>query len=281
MKPHLKNKIMSILLTSFLALFSLLILAPFFFMLLASFKPGQDLLSNGLNLSFDLSMLSLSNYSLLWTEYDGVYLSWYKNSLIITVIQTLMALSLSSMVGYALAVYDFKGRNIIFVTVLVIMMIPMEILLLPLYKLMIGLKLIDKYLGVVLPFAVSPFAVFFFRQYAIGLPKDFIEAARIDGCNEYSIFIKIIAPLMKPAFGAMFILTSMNSWNNLVWPLIVLRSTERLTLPIGLASLITPYGNNYNLLMPGAVISIVPIVIVFVMNQKAFMEGLTVGGVKG
>lgn len=281
MKPQMKNRIMSVLLTTLLALFSLLILAPFFFMLIASFKPGQDLLSNGLNLSIDPSMLSLSNYTLLWTEYDGVYLSWYKNSLIITIIQTAMALSLSSMVGYALAVYDFKGRNLIFVIVLVIMMIPMEILLLPLYKLMIGLKLIDKYLGVVLPFAVSPFAVFFFRQYAIGLPKDFIEAARIDGCNEYSIFIKIIAPLMKPAFGAMFILTSMNSWNNLVWPLIVLRSTERLTLPIGLASLITPYGNNYNLLMPGAVVSIVPIVIVFVMNQKAFMEGLTVGGVKG
>lgn len=281
MKQHIKNKIFSVLLTSFLAVFSLLILAPFFFMLIASFKPGQDLLSNGLNLSIDPSMLSLSNYKLLWTEYDGVYLSWYKNSLFITIIQTALALSLSSIVGYALAVYDFKGRNLIFVTVLVIMMIPMEILLLPLYKLMIGIKLIDKYLGVVLPFAVSPFAVFFFRQYAIGLPKDFIEAARIDGCNEYSIFIKIIAPLMKPAFGAMFILTSMNSWNNLVWPLIVLRSTERLTLPIGLASLITPYGNNYNLLMPGAVVSIVPIVIVFVMNQKAFMEGLTVGGVKG
>lgn len=281
MNQKSKNRVSSILLTSFLAIFSLLILAPFFFMLISSFKPGQDLLSNGLSLNLDLSKFSLDNYKLLWTEYDGVYLSWYKNSLMITVLQTAMALSLSSVVGYGLAVYDFKGKNLIFIIVLVVMMIPMEILILPLYKLMISLKLIDTYLGVVLPFAVSPFAVFFFRQYAIGLPKDFIEAARIDGCNEYSIFLRIIAPLMKPAFGAMFILTSMTSWNNLVWPLIVLRSTERLTLPIGLASLITPYGNNYNLLMPGAVVSVIPIVIIFLLNQKAFMEGLTVGGVKG
>jgi arabinosaccharide transport system permease protein len=146
---------------------------------------------------------------------------------------------------------------------------------------MIGIKLIDTYLGVILPFAVSPFAVFFFRQYAAGIPKDFIEAARIDGCTEYGIFLKIIAPIMKPAFGAMIILTAMTSWNSLVWPLIVLRSTERLTLPIGLASLMTPYGNNYDLLMPGSVMSVVPIVIVFLINQKAFIKGLTVGGVKG
>lgn len=281
MKRHDKKRVLGILLSVTLLILSLLILAPFFFMLLASLKPGQDLMSNGLNLNLDFSLMSLKNYALLLTEYDGVYLSWYKNSLLITILQTAMALSLSSIVGYALGVYEFRGRNLIFIIVLIIMMIPIEILILPLYKLMIGLKLIDKYLGVVLPFAVSPFAVFFFRQYAVGVPKDFLEAARIDGCNEYMIFLRIIAPLMKPAFGAMFILTSMSSWNNLVWPLIVLRSTERLTLPIGLASLITPYGNNYDLLMPGAVVSIIPIVIIFVLNQKAFMEGLTVGGVKG
>jgi arabinosaccharide transport system permease protein len=184
------------------------------------------------------------------------------------------------MVGYGLAVYNFKGKNLIFLIVLIVMMVPLEILLLPLYKLMITLKLINTYLGVVLPFAVSPFAVFFFRQYVAGLPKELIEAARIDGCSEFKIFFRIMVPLMKPAFGAMAILESMTSWNSFIWPLIVLRSTERLTLPVGLASLMTPYGNNYDMLMSGAVMSVIPITIVFLLNQRAFIEGLTAGGIK-
>jgi arabinosaccharide transport system permease protein len=102
----------------------------------------------------------------------------------------------------------------------------------------------------------------------------------IDGCSEFKIFFIIIAPLMKPAFGAMTILMAMTSWNSFVWPLIVLRSTEKLTLPVGLASLITPYGNNYDMLMPGAVMSVIPVAIIFLLNQRAFIEGLTAGGIK-
>lgn len=281
MKPKFKKIIGQFLMTGFLAILGLIILAPFFFMLISSFKPGQELLRNGINLNFQWDIMTLKNYKYLFTENNGIYLDWYKNSIVITGMYTLISLALSAVVGYGLAVYDFRGRNLIFILVLVVMMIPVEILILPLYKLTISLKLIDTYLGVILPFAVSPFSVFFFRQYAIGLPKEFLEAARIDGCTEYGIFLKIMVPLMKPAFGAMFILTAMNSWNSLVWPLIVLRSTERLTIPIGLASLMTPYGNNYDMLMSGAVMSIIPIVIIFLLNQKAFIEGLTVGGVKG
>jgi arabinosaccharide transport system permease protein len=145
---------------------------------------------------------------------------------------------------------------------------------------MITLKLVDTYIGVVLPFVVSPFAIFFFRQYIVGIPKEFIEAARIDGYSEFNIFFRIMVPLMKPAIGAMTILMAMLSWNSFVWPLIILRSTERLTLPVGLASLITPYGNNYDMLMPGAVMSVIPIAIIFLLNQRAFIEGLTAGGIK-
>lgn len=281
MQARTKTNVNKWLMTFVLAVFGLIVLAPFFFMFLSSLKPGQELLRNGINLKIDTSIMTFQNYGLLLTHNNGIYLSWFKNSLLITLLYTTLSLVLSSIVGYALGVYEFKGRNLLFVLVLVVMMVPVEILILPLYKLMISLKLIDTYLGVVLPFVVSPFAVFFFRQYAVGLPKDFIEAARIDGSSEYGIFLRIMAPLMKPAFGAMMILTAMTSWNSLVWPLIVLRSTERLTLPIGLASLMTPYGNNYDVLMPGSVMSIVPIVIIFLLNQKAFIEGLTVGGVKG
>jgi arabinosaccharide transport system permease protein len=248
-------------------------------MLVSSFKPGQELFRNGINLQIQFDIMSLKNYKMLFWG-DARYLQWFKSSLIITFIYTILSLLFSSMVGYGLAVYNFKGKWLIFFIVLLVMMVPVEILLLPLYKLMITLKLVDTYIGVVLPFVVSPFAIFFFRQYIVGIPKEFIEAARIDGYSEFNIFFRIIIPLMKPAIGAMTILMAMLSWNSFVWPLIILRSTERLTLPVGLASLITPYGNNYDMLMPGAVMSVIPIAIIFLLNQRAFIEGLTAGGIK-
>ncbi|NMA66516.1 MAG: carbohydrate ABC transporter permease [Clostridiaceae bacterium] len=256
-------------------------LAPFFFMLLSSFRPGSEMIRNGITLNLDFPSMNFENYKLLVTGKDGIYLHWYKNSVIITMLFTIFSLILTSMVGYGLAVYDFKFKNLIFVIVLIVMMIPVEILILPLYKLSINLKMIDTYRGVILPFVVSPFAVFFFRQYALGLPRDFLDAGRIDGCSEYGIYIRIMVPLMLPAFGAMTILQAMSSWNSFVWPLIVLRTNEMLTLPIGLQSLITPYGNNYDLLLSGAVMSVLPIMIIFLFNQKAFISGLTIGGVKG
>lgn len=256
-------------------------LAPFFFLFFSSFRPGAEMIRNGITINLDFTSMNLENYKLLVTGKDGVYIHWYKNSVLITLLFTCFSLILTSMVGYGLAVYNFKFKNLIFVIVLIVMMVPVEILILPLFKLSVSLGMIDKYSGVILPFVVSPFAIFFFRQYAAGLPKEFLDAGRIDGCSEYGIFIKIMVPLMLPAFGAMTILQAMTSWNSFVWPLIVLRSNEMLTLPIGLQSLITPYGNNYDLLLSGAVMSVLPILIVFLFNQKAFISGLTIGGVKG
>ncbi|MGE5581216.1 MAG: carbohydrate ABC transporter permease [Bacillota bacterium] len=263
-----------------LALFCIFALAPFFFMVMASFKPGSDMFRNGINFNFQWDIMSLKNYLELFTGKEGIYLQWYKNSILITFLQTLIAVFLSSLVGYGLAMYRFKGRNLIFIAVLVVMMVPVEILILPLYRLTTFLRIIDTYAGVILPFAVPPTAVFFFRQYAVGLPKDLLDSGRIDGCTEYGIYFKLMMPLMKPAFGAMIILQAMFSWNNVVWPLIALRTNEMLTLPIGLASLMTPYGNNYDMLMAGAVLSVIPIVAVFLFNQKSFISGLTVGAVK-
>jgi len=262
-----------------LTLVCVIFLAPFFFMLVTSFKPGQEMLSKGLTLKMNFDAMTLNNYKIIFFE-DNRYLTWYKNSLIITALYTVLSLFFSSLVGYGLAVYNFKGKNLIFFIVLLVMMVPLEILLLPLYRLMITLNLMDTYLGVVLPFAVSPFAIFFFRQYIVGIPKELIEAARVDGCGEFRIFFKIMVPLMKPAFGAMTILQALTSWNAFVWPLIVLRSADKLTLPIGLMSLLTPYGNSYDMIMPGAVMSVIPIAIIFLLNQRAFIEGLTAGGIK-
>jgi arabinosaccharide transport system permease protein len=260
---------------------ALFTLTPFLFMLVSSFKPGQELLRYGINLKIDPKVMSPKNYLLLFTESESIYFRWYLNSVIIAVVQTCSSVILSSMVGYGLAVYRFKGQTAVFMLVMVIMMIPVEILLLPLYKLMIDIRLYNTYAGVILPYAVSPFAVFFFRQYTVGIPKDYVDAARIDGCGEYSIYARIMMPLMMPAVGAMIILLAMGSWNAFVWPMIVSGSRWMMTIPVGLQTMITPYGNNYNMLMPGAVLAVIPIAIIFSTMQSSFIDSLTIGGLKG
>jgi arabinosaccharide transport system permease protein len=276
-----KSKLSRIAIMVILCLFAIIAITPFYFLIVSSFKPGVEMVRFGISLNPHFEKFTLDMYKLLFDPDESNYFNWYANSLFYTAVQTVLGLVLTSMVGYGLGKYRFKGRNFFFVLVLLVMMIPVEIMMIPLYKEMVALDFFDNVLGVVLPFVVFPSAVFFFRQYSLGLPKELIDAGRIDGMTEYGIFTRIMAPLMKPAFGAMAILISMNSWNSIVWPMVVLRTSTKLTIPIGLSTLITPYGNNYNLLMPGAVLAVVPIVIVFIMNQKAFMEGLTVGSVKG
>ena len=282
MRSKKKNQFVgSIFATALLLVFAICALMPFFFLLISSFKPGQEMIRNGLQFKFDFQNYRLANYKLLWTDRDGMYLRWYFNSIVILVMQVGLGLFFASFAGYGFAKYRFKGRNFLFVLVLVVMMVPVEILILPLYKEMNSFGLINKNMGVVLPFVVPATGVFFFRQYAMGLPTEIMESGRIDGCTEFGIYFRLMMPLMKPAFGAMTILLAMNSWNAMVWPMIVLRTTETQTLPIGLQTLLTPYGNNYDLLLSGAVMSVLPIMIIFMMNQKAFIAGLTAGSVKG
>jgi arabinosaccharide transport system permease protein len=280
MDTKLKKKLMTILMIIFFIILSLIILFPLYFMFVASFKSSKELFRNGMDLRLIPSLLSLDNYKLLFDK-GSLYLYWYRNSLAITAIHTISSLFFSSLVGYGLGAYNFKGKNIIFTMVLFVMMIPLEILMLPLYKLIVGMGIINTYYGVILPFVVSPMAIFFFRQYVSGISKEYMDAGRMDGCTEFGIFFKIMAPLMQPAFGAMGILLAMHSWNSFVWPLIVLRTNTMFTIPIGLASLMSPYGNNYDILIAGAVLAIIPIIILFLLNQKAFISGLANGGVKG
>ena len=276
-----RRTILSVLATGLMVILAIIAMLPFAFMFLSSLKPGQEMLRKGLSLTFEPGISSFSNYSALNTYRDGIYWQWYKSSAIIMLIQTVIGLFFGSLVGYGLAMYDFKGKNLVFTLVLVVMMIPFEILLLPLYRMLIRTKLTDTYAGVVLPYLVPPFMVFFFRQYVLGLPKELLEAGRIDGCTDYGVFFRIMVPIMIPAFGAMTILSCMNSWNNLLWPLIVLSTNEKFTIPIGMGTTITPYGNAFDVLMPGAVMAVVPIVILYLFAQKTFIAGLTAGSVKG
>ncbi len=267
--------------TLIILIFAVVALMPFFFLFISSFKPGSEMIRNGLQFKFDFENYSLVNYALIKTEREGIYLKWYLNSIVIMILQVGLGLFLSSFVGYGLAKYRFKGRNTIFMLVLMVMMVPVEILILPLYKEINALKMIDTYSGVILPFLVPATGIFFFRQFALGLPTEIMESGRIDGCGEFRIFFKLMMPLMLPAYGAMTILLSMGSWNSMVWPMIVLRTSEMQTLPIGLQSLLTPYGNNYDLLLSGAVMSVLPIMVIFLLNQKTFIAGMAAGSVKG
>ncbi|MFA7371056.1 MAG: carbohydrate ABC transporter permease [Sphaerochaetaceae bacterium] len=260
----------------------LIYMVPLYSLLLASFRPGRDLLRYGITMQTLVPKgLDVRTFAGLYTIRDGIYFTWFSNSLVIMVAQTLLALFLSSFVAYGLSVYEFKGRKAITTLVIFLMLVPIQILILPLYRLMITIKLIDRFVGVFLPMVVSPFAIFFFKQYISGLPRDLIDAGRVDGLSEYGIFFRIIVPIMPPAFSAMAIFMSMQSWNNFLWPLIVLRSGHKFTLPIGLNTLLTPYGSNYDLLIMGALAATLPIIIVFIFFQRFFIAGLTSGGVKG
>ncbi len=276
-----KRIVLSVLATGLMILVAIFAMVPFAFMFMSSLKPGTEMMRYGLTLRFDPGISSFNNYTALNTYRDGVYWHWYKSSAIIMVMQTGIGLFFSSLVGYGLAMYEFKGKSLIFSLVLIVMMLPFEILLLPMYQLMIGMKLMNSYFGAIVPYLVPPFMIFFFRQYCLGIPRELMEAGRIDGCTDYGIFWRIMVPILIPAFGAMTILSCMNSWNNLLWPLIIMQDEKKFTIPIGMGTTITPYGNAYDVLMPGAVMAVVPIVIIYLCAQKTFITGLTAGSVKG
>ena len=262
-------------------LLAVVMLVPIYFMVIASLKPTSALFKNGIAMVWQFDNLSIQNYIYTVTTKSGIYLKWYGNSILVMAVSTVLSLFFSSMGGYALGAYKFKGKKFLFTLTMIVMMIPLEILLIPLYRMIINMKLINTKTGSILPFLIQPTAMFFFQQFVSGISKDYMDAARVDGCTEFGIYFKIMTPLMRPAFGAMTILLALRNWNAFLWPLIVFTTDSAYTLPVGLASLISSYGNNYEFLIPGAVCALIPLVIIFLFNQNQFVEGLSAGGVKG
>lgn len=277
-----KTKILvtRILLLVFFIILFLLVMLPFYAITLASFKPGADIIKYGLNLDFDISVMSLDNFKFLFTG-NHSYWMWFKNSLFLLIVQVVLVLLVSAFVAYGFAAYEFKFKNFLFVCVLLIMMVPFEILLMPMYVLVNDLGMYNSFSAIIIPGMANASTIFFFRQYLTSIPKALPDAGRVDGCTEYGIFFRIILPIMKPSFAAMAILNGMNSWNNLLWPFMVLGDGKKFTLPIGLKTLLTPYGNNYDLLLVGSFFAIFPIFVLFLCFQRYFIEGMTAGAVKG
>lgn len=261
---------------------------PLFAGLLASFRPGRELVQNGLALNLDFRTMSLKNYAYLFglsgkeSKIDSAkYFMWYRNSLILTLLTVVLTLLVCYFIAYGLTMYEFRLQRLLLFLVIATMCVPFEILMLPLYQEVTALHIINTRAGVILPGLCAASTIFFFRQYMVSLPKELLDAARIDGCTEYGISVRIMMPITKPAFASMAILCAMGSWNNMLWPMLVFRDTNKFTLQIGLNTLLTPYGNNYDLLIAGSMFGIIPILVIYLIFQKSLIDGMVSGAVKG
>lgn len=276
----MKHNKVHLLKTSIIFLFlvglSILVLFPFYWMFISSFKEIGRIFSSPID--FIPKPFTLSGYKKLLT--GTLYGRWYLNSLFITVIYTVVAIIFSTLGGIAFGKYDFKFKKVLFIIVLSSMMIPLHGILIPLFLVLVKLKWIDTYLGVIIPFAASPFGIFFVRQYSTSIPDELLDSGRIDGCSEFSLYSKIILPLLKPAIGVLIIYFSMMVWNWFIWPLVVIRSSSKFPLNVGLSTFITQYEIRYDEVMAGAVLCTLPLIILFMFMQKQFVTGLTAGAVK-
>jgi len=220
------------------------------------------------------------NFSDLFVHFNfGRYLL---NSFFLTSAGTSISLILSSLGGFALAKYNFKGKHALLILMLATMMIPGSVLLAPSYELICKMGMMNSYLGILLPGAVGAFGMLLFRQAMLGIPDDLLEAARIDGCSEVRIYWNIVMPVVRPMSGAFCLMSFMGGWNSFLWPMIVLQSENLFTVPIALSQTIGLQGDNlYGLLMAGTFLGVLPPAVLFFMLQKEFIAGLTAGAVKG
>ncbi len=244
---------------------------------------------NGNQLFLQLSIHQPPYLSIVWDKLTANYRNLWKtvpynryfiNSVFIATASTLLTLFFCSLGGYAFAKYRFRGQKVLFGILLASMMVPFQVLLVPLFGLMYDIGWLNSYKAIVIPFSVGAFGVFLMRQFIVTIPSELLDAARIDGCSEFGIYYRIVLPIIKPALGALTIYSFLGSWNGYLWPLIILRDEAKYTLPIGLANLVGIYRQDYGMLMAGTLLSLMPIVILFLAMQREFVQGITLGSVK-
>jgi len=255
----------------------LMVIAPFVWMVLGSFKTEGELRQSPPTWWPETS--TLDNYTQLFSRLDfGTY---FTNSLVVAVVVTAGNLLFCSMLGYALAMLEFPGKRALFVVVMATLMIPGVVTFVPLFVLVANVGLINSLPGLILPFLVTPFGVFLMRQFILGLPKDLLDAGRVDGAGELRIFARIILPLCGPALATLGILTFLGSWNNFLWPLVVAQTEDTYTLPVALALYSKGQNStNYGLLLAGATVVLLPVLAVFLAFQRRFIEGIATTGIK-
>jgi ABC-type glycerol-3-phosphate transport system permease component len=264
------------ILLGFLIVMACIFIAPLVWSTMTSFKPTNDMFSLPPDL-WVAGKMGFHNYGTAFEDHEAHIA--VLNSFAVTTLQVFFQLLVPALAAYPLATMRFPGRNLIFYGILATMMIPQFGMLVPAFRVVSSLKLINNYAGIVLPAAATPFGVFLLRQYYIRLPKDFFDAGIVDGANQFTLWFRVALPLAKPVLAALAIYSFIGSWKALLWPMLILQKKELFTLPIRLFFMISGYAQDYASLMAGATIGVVVPVVVFLFFQSQFIEGLS-GGIK-
>lgn len=271
------NRITRILIYVILALITALMLIPFLWMLSASLKLNKDVFA------FPIQWVPENprwkNYVDIWTKIP--LLTFIKNSAKLTVIVTLLQLFTSSFAAYAFAKMNFRGKNMLFLGYIATIAVPWQAYMVPQFMMMRAWHLNNTHLAIICLQAFSAFGVFLMKQFYEGVPSDLCEAARIDGLSEYGIWMRVMLPLSKPALSTLTIFTFVGTWNDFLGPLIYLTKNELKTIQIGLRMFISQYSAEYGLIMAASVLTLIPVLIVFLSMQKYFVQGVAASGIKG
>lgn len=269
----MKNKLKDIFVYLFLIVASVVSIFPFYWMIAGASNKSVDVTMGKLSLGGHF----IENFRNLSQLVDLKLV--IGNSCKIAIISAVLSLLISSMAGYGFEIYKSKWRDRLFKLLLLAMMLPFSAMMIPLFKMFSRMGLLNSMVAVILPSSASVFFVFFFRQNTKAFQKELMEAARVDGLNELLIFFKIYMPTMKSTYAAAGIMTFMSSWNSYLWPLIVLQTPEKRTLPLALSSLSTGYTPDFGVIMTAVLISVLPTVLIFILLQKYFVQGM-VGSIK-
>ena len=224
------------------------------------------------------NQLTLDNYSQALDRFDFVL--YFRNSVVVTLAATVLTLTINSMAAFALAKYNFRGRNFFFVLTLATIMIPLQVILLPVYRVVSDLGMTNTLWGLIIPPAATPTGVFLLRQYMLTLPDELLEAARIDGAGEFRIFLRIVLPLCRPALAVVAIFSVIWRWNDFLWPKIVAQQESIHTLPVALARMNSELSVPINLVLAMSVMSILPVIILFLLMQRQVIGGIAETGLK-
>jgi multiple sugar transport system permease protein len=261
-----------------LTLGMLLMVGPFLWMLLGSLKPQAEFLVS--TPTFLPKAATTDNYQRLFSQLD--FPRFFFNSSVVALVVTAGNVLFCPMLGYALAKLEWRGKRLIMGLVLATLMVPAGITLIPNFVLMRNLGLVNTYPGLILPFLVGPFGVFLTRQFMFGIPNELLEAARIDGANEWRTFWQVVLPLTTPVLATLGILTFLGSWNNFLYPLVMAQEPNMYTLPVALATFATgQYQADHGMLMAGSVVLVLPVLLIFILFQRWITEGIATTGLKG
>jgi multiple sugar transport system permease protein len=260
-----------------LAVGLLVVIGPFAWMAVSSFKPEAEV--REVPPTWLPRDVTLDNYDTLFTDLHMP--TFFFNSAVVAIVVALGNVAFGAMLGYALAKLRFRGRRVLFVVVLGTLMVPGVVTFIPQFVLVTNLGLANSLPGLILPYLVQPFSVFLMRQYILSLPDDLIDAARVDGAGELRIFASVMLPLCGPAMATVGILTFLASWNNFLWPLVVATNEDKYTLPVALALYSTgEHSTDSGLLLAGSVVVVLPVILVFLVLQRYFVQGIAMTGIK-